>query len=204
VFDYQMTELSKFLEDEHHAVKFGDVMAHSKRLAELVVQAQGRQYRVPKPWPTMRLLLAALSEAQAFVHFATYGISHQLLGALKLTSMRVPVCGWASMVDSNTRAEMDEYPTETPKFKAKAIASKHWLDAVPHQKLVIIDGLLAFTGSANLTNTGLRHVDRAFDIGAVVTDLDQVRRLNDSYFSNVWATISDRSATENIYISEPF
>jgi hypothetical protein len=152
----------------------------------------------------MRLFLAALSEAKAFVHFASYGISHQMLGALKLTSMRVPVCGWASNVDSNTRAEMEEWPTETPNFKTKAINSQYWRDDVPHQKLVIIDGLLAFTGSANLTNHGMRQVDRAFDIQNVVTDLAEVSKLNNTYFSKVWAEIGGSSSPVVVMEEEPF
>jgi phosphatidylserine/phosphatidylglycerophosphate/cardiolipin synthase-like enzyme len=184
-------QAQNYLAKEHLAVRFDDVTAHSKRLAELIVTSRADRYA--KAWPTMRLLLTMLSEAKSFVHFATYGISHQLLGALKLTSMRVPVCGWASNVDPTTRMELTEWPDETPNLKAKAINSEYWRQGLPHQKLVVIDGLIAFKGSANLTTQGLRKVDHAFDMNEVVTDLSEVRRLNNTLFSNVWANIDGPS-----------
>lgn len=197
-------QADEYLRIEGLSIDFDDVIAHSQRLARLVVSATRQTGVGYKPWPTMRLFLAALAEAKAFVHFASYGISHQMLGALKLTSMRVPVCGWASNVEANTRSEMEEWPTETPGFKAKAINSQHWLQAVPHQKLVIIDGLLAFTGSANLTNSGMRQVDRAFDIQNVVTDLSEVRKLNNTYFSKIWAEIGSFTDPVITMDMEPF
>lgn len=199
---YPFHRANKYLADEHFAIRFEDIAAHSRRLAELVVASRGAGRR--EPWPTMRLLLAALAAAESFVHFASYGISQQLLGALKLTSMRVDVCGWASNVQPDTRAEMEEWPTETPRLQAKAINSATWLHAVPHQKLVVIDGLLAFTGSANLTNRGMRQVDRAFDMNEVVTDLAEVRRLNNTYFANVWRTIGAYPEPLVLMDSAPF
>lgn len=193
----------RWVRSKGHELIFDDVMGHSQALAKLIVESRGTSWH--GPWPTMRLLYAVLSQAQAFVHFGSYGISHQMLGALKLASMRVDVRGWASNVDPNTRAEMEEWPNETPRFRAKAINSSSWLDAVPHQKLVIVDGLVAFTGSANLTNNGIRQADRHFDISSVVTDLDEVRRLNNEYFANVWAGIGEHPERKIVmFEDEPF
>lgn len=199
---YPYYKANEYLLAEGCGIKFDNLVEHSRSLARLVLESKGNKFS--SPWPTMRLFLSVLAEAKAFVHFASYGISHQMLGALKLTSMRVPVCGWASNVDGNTRAEIEEWPSETPGFMAKAINSQHWLQDVPHQKLVIIDGLLAFTGSANLTNRGMRQVDRAFDIQNVVTDLTEVRRLNNTYFSKVWADIGGLSSPVVVMETEPF
>jgi hypothetical protein len=115
---------------------------------------------------------------------------HQIIGALKLASTRVPVYGWASNVDANTRAELTEYPNEAPKLIAKVIPSDQSVFDAPHQKLLVVDGLVAFKGSANLTNAGLRKADRGLDISEVVTDYAQVTRLNNTYFAPVWRRIS--------------
>lgn len=182
-----------FLEAQRCEVKFNDLEEHIRRLARIAVQADrsvsARLRAINPPFPAMRTILSALAEAQSFVHFATYGISHQLIGALKLTSFRVPVYGWASNVDNNTRSELTEFGRETPNFNAKAIGSSKWMESLPHQKLLIIDGLLAFTGSTNLTNHGLRNADAGLDISTVVTDISAVRDLNNKYFANIWSKV---------------
>lgn len=189
-----------WLESVRCEIKFVNFERHLRSLAWIAERAASRC--TPRP-PTMRTILSALCEAQSFVHFATYGISHQLIGALKLASIRVPVYGWASYVDNNTRAELTEWPGETPNFHAKAIASSTWVASMPHQKLLIIDGLLAFTGSTNLTNAGLRNADAGRDISTVVTDISAVRDLNNKYFANVWSGIGEYPQP-TIDIGDPF
>jgi Phospholipase D Active site motif len=130
-----------------------------------------------------------VSRARYFVHFASYGISHLLFGALKLASMRVPVYGFASNVDASARAQLTEFPNEAPNLTAKVISSTNVYDA-PHQKLVVVDGLVAFKGSMNLTNAGLRRADRGLDISEIVTDFAEVTELNNKYFAPVWRRIT--------------
>jgi phosphatidylserine/phosphatidylglycerophosphate/cardiolipin synthase-like enzyme len=58
--------------------------------------------------------------------------------------------------------------------------------AAPHQKLVVIDGLLAFKGSANLTTTAWRKARKQHELIEVVTNPAEVMRLNNIYFSRSW------------------
>jgi hypothetical protein len=134
-----------------------------------------------------RTLFEVISRARYFIHFTSYGMSHKMIGALKLASMRVPVYGWASNVESHVRVELIEYPDEAPNFTAKVIPSDRLAPRdAPHQKLLAVGGLVAFKGSANLTNAGLRRADRGLDISEVVTDYTEVTKLNNKYFAPVW------------------
>ena len=57
----------------------------------------------------------------------------------------------------------------------------------PHQKLVVVDGLLALTGSANLTENAWRNAAKDLDAVEVVSAVDEVMTLNNRYFSPLWA-----------------
>ena len=61
----------------------------------------------------------------------------------------------------------------------------------PHQKLIVIDGLLAFKGSANLTQTAWRSAENNMDVVEIVTDVDEVIKLHNRYFSPIWAKMSE-------------
>jgi phosphatidylserine/phosphatidylglycerophosphate/cardiolipin synthase-like enzyme len=69
----------------------------------------------------------------------------------------------------------------------------------PHQKLVVVDGLIAFKGSANLTNTGMRRADRGLDIHETVTDYADVTRLNNKFFAPVWKIVTAPGDTFDPY-----
>ena len=183
---YDKEELSstpKYLRDNGYMIAYGNsLFEHAVTLATLVKKSR----EIPRaPWPTMRLFFEALSRAKHFVHFASWGISHQMIGALKLTSMRVPVFGFVSNVESHARLELSEFPGECPKFVAKVVSTTVGAWDAPHQKLLVIDGLLAFKGSTNLTNSALRKADRGLDISEVVTDFAEVTTLNNHYFAPV-------------------
>jgi hypothetical protein len=55
----------------------------------------------------------------------------------------------------------------------------------------VIDGLMAFKGSANLTQTAWRKAARGYDEVEVLTDVEKVINLHNSYFSPVWADLSE-------------
>jgi hypothetical protein len=180
-----------------------DLLAHSRNLATLIRDAKGNgKYR--KPWPSMRLLFEVLASAQSFVHFASWGISHLLVGALKANSLRVPVYGVVSNVEASTRAELVDYPDDAPNFQAYVVPSKTAAFDAPHQKLVVVDGLVAFKGSANLTNAGMRKADRGLDLLEVVTNFEEVVTLNNRYFSPVWKKGSSPDRATFSYDFAPF
>lgn len=176
------------LQTEGLVLDHRDLFNHASALARVVRDSRGSAFR--EPWPTMRTFFEVISRAKYFVHFASWGISHVMIGALKMASMRVPVYGFVSDVEPHARVELTEFPTEAPKLKAHVIPSSQGIYDAPHQKILIIDGLVAFKGSTNLTNAGPRRADRALDVSEIVTDFDQVTRLNNKYFAPVWRRVT--------------
>ncbi len=192
--------ISDYFTREGLLIDHADLHSHATKLAEVVRESRGQGPRLRRdPWPTMRTFFEVVSRARYFVHFASWGMSHQLVGALKMASMRVPVYGFASNIDPGTRAELTEYPSEAPGLIAKVIPTEQNIYDAPHQKLVIVDGLVAFKGSANLTNTGLRRADRGLDLSETVTDYVQVTELNNKLFAPVWKRIT---APDDVFVAE--
>ena len=62
----------------------------------------------------------------------------------------------------------------------------------------MIDGLIAFKGSANLTQTAWRKAERGYDQVEIITDVEQVINLHNRYFSPVWADLSEYGDTIRI------
>ncbi|KUI13594.1 hypothetical protein AU192_04095 [Mycobacterium lehmannii] len=177
--------------DQGWVIDHGELFPHATALAEVVRESRGDQGSFgSQPWPTMRTFFEVISRARYFVHFTTWGISHVMIGALKMASMRVPVYGFASNVEAHARAELTDFPDEAPDLTAKVIPSTQGIYDAPHQKILIIDGLVAFKGSTNLTNAGARRADRGLDVSEVVTDFAEVTKLNNKYFAPVWRTLT--------------
>jgi phosphatidylserine/phosphatidylglycerophosphate/cardiolipin synthase-like enzyme len=180
--------VDKHFRDNGWVIDHNELIPHATALAKVVRQSrgQGNTFFSTKQWPTMRTLFEVISRAKYFVHFTTWGISHQLIGALKMASMRVPVYGFASSIEAHARAELTDFPDETPNLQAKVIPSSDSIHDAPHQKIIVIDGLVAFKGSTNLTNAGARRADRGLDVSELVTDSIEVTKLNNRYFAPVW------------------
>jgi phosphatidylserine/phosphatidylglycerophosphate/cardiolipin synthase-like enzyme len=187
------------LNDEGLGIHRKDLFAHATTLAKMVQASRGYGGVIDR-WPTMRLFFEALSRAQEFVHFTSWGMSHVMIGALKATSMRVPVYGFVSSVADHARTELAEYPDEAPKLHAKIIPSSQGIYDAPHQKIIIIDGLLAFKGSTNLTAAGMRRADCGLDVTDVVTDFHEVTTLNNKYFSPVWKRLNHH---DDVFVLSP-
>ena len=139
-------------------------------------------------------LLQALTQAKSFVHFTSWGIDKYFLGVLETVAQRVKVRGIVSVPPNQDRLlpELERYKNEAENLKIKAVcASSHRWDELPHQKLVVIDGLMAFKGSANLTQTAWRKAEIGYDEIEVITNVEKVINLHNRYFSPVWADLSE-------------
>lgn len=195
---FPLRDLQTFLQSEGLVIQFEDVIAHSRVLAGIADRLRTSLNQIgtpnpnPKPavnYPPLRALFTALLHAQQFVHFVTLGLSHMILGPLKMCGLRVPVRGVVSGAADELMKELTVHTDESPRLDVKA-TQKGDFDA-PHQKLVIIDGLLAFKGSTNLTLTGWRNAALGLDHIELVTDVKEVADLNNRYFSPIWASYND-------------
>src|SRR6266853_1589464 len=69
-----------------------DLIWHTKRLGIVC-----RNFRVETPsYSPLCALFEALSKARAFIHFTSFNMSDMMLGALKIISQKVQVCGIVS------------------------------------------------------------------------------------------------------------
>jgi phosphatidylserine/phosphatidylglycerophosphate/cardiolipin synthase-like enzyme len=177
-------------------LKFDNLIEYSRKLASIAQRARdtlnlptnGRSFL--RPYPPMRALFEALNNAEKFVHFTTYGMSNMILGALKMTSQRVSVRGIISDADERLVGEFTNYMDEAPLMDTIMYERGSWsggLSTSPHQKIVVVDGLLAFKGSTNLTVSGLRKAAQSLDNFEVVTDVKEVIDLHNRFFSRTWA-----------------
>lgn len=178
------------------ALKFKDAVAHGRTLATIArdMRRYTERGKSAGPRPLMRCLYEALHAAEHFVHFVTYGMSRELLGAIRMAAVHVPVRGIVSNADNWLVDELTKYQLESPKLEAQIFRRSDkpadWA-ASPHQKVIVVDGLMAFKGSANLTVDGWRKAAEDLDSIEVVTDVKEVVDLHNRLFSRLWGSFSN-------------
>jgi len=137
----------------------------------------------------------------------SWNITEQLIGALKIISQRVAVRGIVSGAKDWIIEELTTHKDEAPMFDVKTFSQGDWKN-MPHQKIIVIDGLIAFKGSANLTVQGWRKSANGRDHVEVVTDVDEVIRLHNKLFAPVWSDFSSRGHEiimgDELYDEVPF
>jgi hypothetical protein len=197
---YPVWVAQRYFEAAGFGLKYKDVLAHSQTLATIARRmrnyAVNRTKGLPITYTPMTCLFDALQAAQQFVHFTTYGMSLQLIGALRMTALRIPVRGIISNASPALSDEFVKHSEESPKLDVKLFersTKKEDWDAAPHQKVIVIDGLMAFKGSANLTVEGWRKAAQGLDYIEVETDVKQVMDLHNQLFSSVWGSFSNVS-----------
>ena len=167
-----------------------DIFGHCQRLASIAHRLQQNTL----DYPPIQGLLEAQKQAQRFIHINSWGISREFLMALKLVAQDIPVRAIISLPQNQNWLlnELHNYRNEAPNLEIKTVcASSHNWDKLPHQKLIVVDGLLAFKGSANLTLAAWRKAQWDYDEIEVVTDVEKVISLHNRYFSPIWAKLSD-------------
>lgn len=187
--NFQIEQFQAYFRNQGLYVEINDPIEQCQQLASI---ANSMQQSSPN-YPPIRGLLQALNQAQCFVHVTSWGISDQFLGFLKMAAQRVKVQGIVSLPPAQAwlLPELECYKNEAENLQIKAIcASNHRWDELPHQKLVVIDGLMAFKGSANLTQTAWRKAGIGYDEVEIVTEVEKVIDLHNRYFSPVWANLS--------------
>lgn len=167
---------------KYSGIEFNDLLGHSQRLAKIikVMETKG-QYESPA-----EALLRTFLEAKQFIHFTTWGISSYFVGALKLVGTRISVRGIVSNPNEYVTDELED--NHSPCFEVKIFQGVHpgSYDKMPHQKLIVIDGLIAFKGSANLTTNSWKKAAEGKDLIEVVTNTQEIANLHNRLFAPNW------------------
>ena len=138
--------------------------------------------------PALRLLLQALSVARYYVHFLSYGLSPEFIGALNMTAMRVPVSGVISNADAALCAAMSSASAQAPLFDTRCFPTPTTWTASPHERLIVIDGVLALSGPVSLTTHSWRD-HSLHNRGGLRVEMDprRVSKLNNQHVVPLWA-----------------
>lgn len=183
---YPWNKASAYLEHQDFGISFADPVEHGRKLAAIAYSFNMNKGH----YPPMRALLEALHTANKFVHFTTYGLSRTLYGALKIKAQAIPIRGIASNIQPDFAKEIREHALEAPRLELvifeQAQSGDNW-DRIPHQKLLVIDGLMAFKGAANLTDSGWRKAASGLDHIEVMTNVQEIAELHNKLFSPIWA-----------------
>ena len=117
---------------------------------------------------------------------------------------KIPVRGIVSNADYKLIEEYNKYNSkESPNLNLKFYTKGHNWEEFAHQKLIVIDGLIAFKGSANFTKNGWRKTLEYKDKIEYLTTINDVVELNNDYFSREWASFSNRKSMV-INIKDPY
>lgn len=189
--EYGYYAVGSYLEEKGLSIDFDNLIIHSQKLARTVSMLNREEDHFPYH-PPMKILLESFLNAEKFIHFVSLGISQSFVGILKLLAQRIKIRGIISKAEAWAFDEIGKYGDEAPGLDLRLFKKEpeYWNDS-PHLKLIIIDGLLAFKGSANLTVTAWRKALNKLEIIESVTDINEVIHLNNSYFSPIWAKLSD-------------
>jgi len=205
--EYPYIRVGDYLEQEGLGVAFKDLIGHSRSLASIARQMRTAPAspQLPNGPSLLSGLFQCLLRAERFVHFVSYGMSEMLLGALRMAAQRVAVRGIVSNVEERLATELRDHAADARHLKTRLFErgadAAQW-HAMPHQKVIIVDGLLAFKGSANLTVSGWRKAEAGRDIIEVVTDVQEVVALNNRFFSPVWTEFDSRQ--QIVMTADPF
>ena len=158
----------------------------------------------PKPWsyprdvlPKSKALYTAIAKAEQFIHILTFGnqVGHGLTAALAMAaargvSVRV-LSGTPGFANGNKEALKNEaglnywYGTH---FRRVPKDPENSFSGQPHHKLYVIDGMLAFYGSANSSDWGINGMlpDTLTDNLELYTDMKWIHEKHNELFSFWW------------------
>jgi len=131
-------------------------------------------------------MLAALNQARHFVHVITWGLSWEFIGMLALLSHRVSVRAVVSACEEKRAQQLLEAQAYGGEDFEVIPLCQGDLSSHPHQKLIVIDGIMAISGSANFTIPSWREVDNGHEHVLIETRPEHFWELNKTLFSPVW------------------
>jgi hypothetical protein len=84
--------------------------------------------------------------------------------------------------------EIEAARREAPSLDIRIEGARKDDDTINHGKLIVVDGLVAVSGSSNFNHQAWRKASDDFETITVDTSVDRVRELNNRHFSSHWLT----------------
>lgn len=166
-----------------HKISLGpEPMAHAIELAKLANQLS---HKKPDN-PPLRVLMQLLQSSRAFINLTSFSFDQFTLALLEMAAQTTSISAVFSGINPRDRALLDPIPSEAPDLQCRVEGTKADSADQNHGKLIVIDGLLAVVGSANMTRPAWRKAAANMEIVDVVTDISRVTELNNRYFSPLW------------------
>ena len=162
------------------------LIEHAQRLGRIVTELENPE-REHSP---IRLLTHLLLSARAFVHVMTTGLSQDMLGVLRTVAEVVPIYGIFGRIDKNEVAELEAMREDGVPIAYFVVGSRSSPEDFPHTKLIVVDGLVAVSGSANLTTGAWRKAAKKMERVEAVTNSVDVVRSNNEFFASQWARLN--------------
>ena len=170
-------------------------LEHATNLAYMA-----RQLRVPDDeMPPMRGLLQLLLTARSFVHITSFGLDEFMVAMLETVAQYRPVAAVVSGLMPKLEPTLEPAPKEAPLLEIRIEGTREDVGDQNHGKLIVVDGLVAITGSANFTHKAWRKAADGKEMVDVVTDIDRVRDINNRYFSPIWQAVDTDTSNQRTY-----
>jgi phosphatidylserine/phosphatidylglycerophosphate/cardiolipin synthase-like enzyme len=170
-------------------IRFGDSpIVHAMELARLAERLRD----ISDENPPLRVLMKLLSTSRAFVHVASFNFDDFTLALLEMAAQTTSIAAIFAGIHSGTSNILNNVPSEAPDLECRVEEVRNDRH---HEKLIIVDGLLAIIGSANLTRQAWRKVAANIEIIEVITDIERVAQLNNNRFSPLWKRAEPGSQT---------
>lgn len=140
-------------------------------------------------------LIQAISEAEYFIHFATYSFDLFFYGIFTIASQDIPVKG---IIGKELKDWKEDLIQEGPDANGRLKHSRGreiYFDRADkfnkvHQKVLIIDGLIAFSGSMNLTSNGVKNLKQGKESFEVESVIEKVKEKDHRLFASHFGKIS--------------
>jgi len=181
-------DLKDYLKTWHCFLEFHDLANHLRSLGSAAAELRSPAGQFTRPGRALRNMLAALNQARHFVHVITWGLSLEFIGMLALLSHRVSVRAVVSGCEEKRAQELLEAQAYGGEDFEVIPLRKGDSASRPHQKLIVIDGIMAISGSANFTIPSWWGVDNGHEHVLIETRPERVWELNNTLFSPVWQT----------------
>lgn len=136
----------------------------------------------------LKTLLGLFELAETCIHIVTHGlISTPILNHLHTLATRVQVFAVIShmsrkAINTHGSALRHSYP----QINAALLGTERGSRRMPHQKLIVIDGLMALSGSLNLTVAAWERAGLGLEIIHIHSAPSEAITLNNRFFAPIW------------------